>query len=289
MATGDLITGDWEVEYQGLLLGGDTVYSLKEINGLLDLPDISSSDQARLQVHGGHPGDDWLMGRSIRLVFELYGTNELLFRYSIKNLLTAFRPAQGEAPLVFQIPSLADGSKIRVYARPRKRSWPITFEHYHRNPTVEIELYCTDPRIYSNGLSTDQAPLASSGGGLTFDATADFSFGTTSTGGGFTATNSGTFDTPVVFRVDGPVTNPRILHTGLDKEIRLNLTVPSGDFVVIDTASRTVLLNGTASRYSAVTFDSEFFNLEPGSNPISFRAATQTGGYLSASWRSAWV
>lgn len=289
MTAGDLISTDWEMEFRDLLMGGTTDYSILEISGLLDLPDIVSSDQGRLRRHGLRAGDDFLAGRSVVVVMEVYATSDALYQTAIQNLKTALRPGVDEVPLVFQLPAVAGGSKFQVNARVRRVDWPVTLNHYFRKDEITVEFYSTDPRLYATSLSTGSATLPTAGGGLTFDATASFTFGATSTGGELNLLNSGSWQTPVVFRIDGPVQTPRIIHNGLGKELELSLTVASGDYVLLDSESRTVLLNGTASRYSDLTSDSRWFDLEPGNNQISFRGATTAAGSLSATWRSAWV
>jgi hypothetical protein len=289
MAAGDLITTDFELEFRDLLLGGDSAYSIVGITGLLDLPRISSADQQRLRRHGLHAADDFLLERSIVVTFEVYGADETAFTAAITNLRNALRPGIDEAPLVMQFPSICGGNKFRVNARVRRIDWPIGMEQLFRIPVMSVEFVSTDPRLFGNGLESTSASLPTAGGGMTFDLTFDLTFGATSTGGEITCINDGNFQAPVVFRIDGPVTTPRIIHNGLDKELKLNLTVASGDFILLDSESRTVLLNGTASRYSYLTSASSWFDLEPGTNQISFRGASIAAGSLTASWRDSWV
>jgi len=288
MAAGDLITADWEMEFRGLLMGGDTAYSIASISGLLDLPEMSNSDQDRLRRHGLRAGDDFLGGRSVVVTIEVYGADDQAFRRAITELRIALSPAQAPAPLVFQLPAVAGGAQLRMGARIRNVSWPITTTHFHRVDEVVLEFFSTDPRLYSD-LSASSAALPTAGGGLSFDATADFAFGATSVGGELTLNNVGSFSTPVVFRIDGPVQTPRIIHNGLDKELEMDITLLAGEFVLLDSESRTVLLGGTASRYSSLTTDSEWFDLVPGVNQISFRGASTAAGSLTATFRSAWV
>ena len=289
MMAGELVTADWEMEFRGLLIGGfDSPYSIVSVNGLLDLPDITTADQSRLRRHGLRAGDDFLGGRAVTVTMEVYGETDAAFSAAVQNLREALRPAVDEAPLVFQFPGITEGAKARVGARVRRIDWPVTETHFHRLDTVTVEFYCTDPRLYSDTLGSGSATLPTAGGGLAFDATPDFSFGATSTGGELSLTNAGNFPAPVVFRIDGPVQTPRIIHNGLGKELELSLTLTAGQFLILDSESRTVLLGGTASLYSSLV-SSEWFDLEPGENQISFRGATTGDGSISATYRSAWV
>lgn len=289
MAAGDLITTDWEMEYNGLLLGGTTDYSISQIDGLLDIPALTSGDQVLLRRHGLHPGDDFLQGRAVTVTLEIYASSDSAFETAMDNLLDAVVPGGAEIPLVFQVPGVAGGSKSLIYARPRRRSLGVNWSYYHRVPTMTIEFEATDPRVYSASESSDSVAVATTSGGLTFNATPDFSFGVAGTGGTIQATNSGNFATGAVFTVNGPCTNPRIENLTSGKTIEIDITLATGSYLTVDTEARTVLLNGTASRYSSLTSTSEWFDLDPGTNEVKYRATTATGSTLDAAWRSAWV
>lgn len=288
MAAGDLITTDWEIEYRGLVMGGDNAISLVSVDGLLGARSVTSSDQPRLRRHGLRAGDDFLAGRTVVIRLEVKGSSDADLGATLAALTAAFRPGVDEAPLVFQLPPVAGGAKARIGARTRPTNIPVDLQALYLLPEVEIELFATDPKVYANDLSTASTTLPTAGGGLTFNATPDFTFGATSTGGSFVANNAGGFPTPVTFRIDGPVQEPRIINQTQDRELKLGLTVADGDHVLVDSDTRTVLLNGTASRYSDLT-SSEWFDLDPGDNDIAFFGATTAAGTLSASWRSAWT
>ena len=289
MAAGDLITADWELEYNGLLVGADTDYPVAQISGLLDLPDIKSGDQDRLRRNGLHAGDDFLGGRSVSVTFEVYADTDSEFETAMENLLNATAPGGPEVGLAFQLPGVADGNKAVVFARPRKRSVQMDTSYLYRIPTVLLEFFAVDPRIYSATLSSSSISVAVTSGGLEFDATPDLTFGTTGEGGTFNAKNNGSFPAGALFRVEGPCSNPRIENLTLDRTIELDITLATGEYLLIDTERRTVLLDGTASRYSALTADSEWFDLAAGDNSIKFRASTASGATMTTTWRSAWV
>ena len=289
MAAGDLITTDWQVEYRSLLTGGDTAYSLVQVEGLVDMPSVRPADQVLSRRHGAHPGDDFVDVRSVVLTFELYAADDTTFASVVEALQLAFRPGGDEQAMVFQIPGVADGGKALIWCRPRRRQMPVNLEWFHRLPIATIEMVATDPLVYANTESEGSTTLPSAGGGMTFPETPPITFGTVSTGGTITAVNGGSFDTDVVFRVDGPATDPRIESLTAGKTIAVNITLATGEYLLIDTKSRTVLLGGTTSRYSFLDSSSRWFSLAPGTNEITFRASTSTVATLSARWRSAWM
>jgi phage-related protein len=188
-----------------------------------------------------------------------------------------------------QIPGVADGNKFRLWARPRRRNAPINREWYYNIPIVTIEMVATDPRLYADTESSQAIALPSAGGGLTFNASPNLTFGAVSTGGEQTLNNAGTFKTSPVFKILGPVTDPRLINTTTDETWHWEGTVASGDFLTVDMEDRTVLLNGTASRYDGLTSSSVFWDLAPGDNSVQYRAAAFTASTATATWRSAWV
>jgi hypothetical protein len=289
MAEGDLITGDWEMEVNGLLLGGESPYSIARIDGILDQPETRSADRLRLRRHGMIPGDDFLGGRTVTVTLEVYGEDDAAFADNVHDLGLALAPGEDEAPLVFQLPGVAGGGLRRLYCRPRRRSLPVGLEFFYRMPLAVVEFFATDPRLYDNTESEGLSSLPSAGGGLNFDAAFPIVFGALSTGGTINATNAGTFPTSPTFRIDGPVTNPRIENVTTGQTLSFTGSLAEGEFLLIDTEARTVLLGGTASRYSWIDADAEWWDLPPGTSEVTFRASTTTEASLTMTWRSAWV
>lgn len=287
MAAGDLITTDWQIEFNDLLTGDLTDYDLRLIEGVGGMAAIRTADQKLQRRHGLHPGDDFLDGRTITLEYDVTNADHAARVLLLDALFAAFKPGEDELPLVFQIPSIAGGGKRRINCRPRRRAMPIDLQFLYSISEITLQLESTDPRIFDNTESTDMVSLPTAGGGLNFPSTFNRTFGAVSTGGTITANNAGTFDTPVVLRVDGPATDPIIENVTAGKTLELDIELGASDFIEFDTEERTVLLNGTASRYSLLR-RSGWFDLAPGNNQLDFRAATTTAATLTATWRSAW-
>ena len=86
----------------------------------------------------------------------------------------------------------------------------------------------------------------------------------------------------------GPVVSPTIEHTGQSRRLEFTGTLAAGETLVVDSLARTVLLNGTSSRYSWLTSLSQWFTLEPGANNLRYTAASGTGT-CQVDFRSAWM
>jgi hypothetical protein len=292
MAAGDLITTDWEMEYNGLLIGGDTAFAIAQIDGLLELPDIDTGDVTYASRHGVAAGNDWMRGRTIRLTLEVYGSTPEELSTRMNELTTAFAPAIGETPLAFMIPGIAGGVKVQTEARVRRRSSPINREWYYNIPIVTIELYATSPYLEaggSEGLTTATLSLPVVSGGVEFDAEFDLGFGTVGTSGTVAVTNSGASDMYPTIDITGPVTNPVVTNLTTGEWWGYTGTVSSGDTLTVDTKARTVLMNGSANRYYLMTAGSEFFSLDPGSSTLRYNADAYTASTATITARSAWV
>ncbi len=287
MAAGDLISADWQMEAKATLIGEGSAFAIVQVEGLADIPDVRTGDMTRLRRHGESPGDDFLSGRTVVLTVEIEADTDTAFNAAVSALSAATRPGLAEDAIFFRIPGVAGGARRYFYGRARRRSLPVALDFYYRIPTAVIEFRATDPRLYGDAI-TLQTSLPAIIGGWQFPEVPPITFGSSGTTGNISTVVDGTFSTPPVFRIDGPITSPSIFHVQSGKTLALNLTLASGEFLIIDADDRTVLLGGTASRYSSLT-SPQFFDLEPGQNDLQFRAAVTSAATLSLTYRPAWV
>lgn len=136
--------------------------------------------------------------------------------------------------------------------------------------------------------TTGAMQLPSSVGGLTFPITFPISFNAVVTSGTAQVRNGGTADVGMILRIDGPAPQPRItLARGTHVQtLRCGLTVEAGQWLTIDTAARTVLLNGLVSRRGLVAGD--FPVLAPGTSELSWNCDSyEADARLTATWRYA--
>lgn len=281
------ITADWQVEFHGLAMGDGTAYDFVNYEGF-GIPEVIGSDVEILGRHGLAAGDDRVGGRFFELSFEVDGSGDTLDA-KLAALGLAFAPGVVESPLNFRLPGVAGGGIRRINCRARGGFAPIGLERAFAGlAEVVVPLAATDPRIYDETLTTTVAPMTSTTGGMAWPIVWPRVWGTTASGI-VTATNAGNFATGAVLTITGPVTNPRIENMTSGETLAVTLVVADGATLVIDTASRTVLLNGTASRYSTLTVDSRWWDLAPGANQIRYAADVATASTLSIAHRSAWI
>jgi hypothetical protein len=282
MSAGDLITSAWQIEMQGLLLGAGTSYVVRGFNPWA-APVVRPGDQARSGQHGVSAGEDWLGERPITIDVLVRPSTDAAEQAARRLLAGAFRPLTSTAvvPLVWMED---DGVRYQLFGKPRAASSQLA-------PTLptEARFLATDPRIYAAAAKSLSAALPTLSGGLTFPAAAPFVFGAAGAGGAIAATNDGTIDTPWVITFTGPLVAPTVEHTAQSRTLSLSgATLAAGETVVIDSAARTVLLNGTTSRYSWLSSSSQWWTLEPGANALRFGAASGSGT-CQVAYRDAWL
>ncbi len=131
-------------------------------------------------------------------------------------------------------------------------------------------------------------------GGLQFDVEFPVQFATIKAAS--TATNAGDVATPVTLTFIGPATNPRVDNLTTGKHMKVTYVLQSGESIRINTAfgQKEVMFIATDGTETNImnwlTVDSEFFDLTPGNNALSY---VEEGGNPSAmalvNWRNRYV
>jgi hypothetical protein len=147
---------------------------------------------------------------------------------------------------------------------------------------VQIQMVAVDPRKLGSTL-TQQTALPSTTGGLTVPFTVPFTITSTVVSGQINLTNPGNEAGPVVLRIDGPCTGPIITHTSSTTTQALvfssNLSLGSGEFLLVDMDKRTALANGQSTRAGYIT-SRGWSAFDPGANSWAFTASTYNSGSL---------
>lgn len=283
------ITADKQLEFNGLRLDGR--YEIRSVEGIADAPDLRTSDLTLAGRDGLFVGNDLLGGRTVTITLDVYAWSEAEFYEAVRDLRAAFKVGgASELPLSFQLPGIGDGSTLRINARGRRLALPQTPQYWQQASTAVVELFATNPRILADTAQTTTITLnLTAAGGHVWPQSWPMSWGGPASSNSIQATNAGTFNADALYRVDGPIVNPRIENLSTGATFKLGLTIAAGDHVLIDTSTRTVLLNGTANRYTTVTTGSTWPVLVPGSNTIRIGADTTTAALFTVTWRSTWI
>lgn len=153
----------------------------------------------------------------------------------------------------------------------------------------EAALVAADPRKYAADQSTLTVGLPTAAGGLVFPVVYPASFGPSVAGGGGAAVNSGTVPTWPTATFTGPATSPAVELVETGERVTVDIVLGAGEELVVDMLTRTVVLEGTASRRSSLRAGSRWWALPPGSSTVRFAAAAfDPSARLTLAWRSAW-
>lgn len=186
-------------------------------------------------------------------------------------------------PMVVTEPHVTRRSLVRLSAESKvldKKAGVFEFS---------LQVTAPDPLRYSAELRSATCPLATSSGGLTFPLRFPLDFGAGSSGGRLTLENAGSAATWPTWKISGPCADPVIVNSQTGEELAFAIRLAAGEVLVVDTDARTVLLQGLASRRSALLPGSRWFPLVRGGTTVAFRSATyEAAARLTAEWRDAW-
>jgi hypothetical protein len=279
----------------GTILGAGTDVGLISTSGLRDLPPIRQGNVNRGQRDGGLPGLNLVGERSIGINYQITrtsgGTETALAAATAahQNVIDpasicmmagdylrqraafgAIKPVYGA---MVQLPNRTN--PLIFFGRPVRFSAPIDVNYQHGRVDIATEWSCPDGLLYDNSIIIASVGLPNPTSGATFPATFDLTFGSSS-GGSFQMDNTGSYPTSPYFTVSGPVSYPIITNQTTGQRIKLNIILGPSEMLGIDCQSGTITLNGTANRNNKVDITTEFFQLLPGINTISFASADST-------------
>ncbi|WP_199930878.1 phage distal tail protein [Streptomyces sp. CB02923] len=272
------------IQWGDMLFGPGTPYGVEALLGIDDLPDVRGDDSDRPNQHGTYSGPDYTGARVIQLGLAIRGDDPTHLRALKMALRAATQPGQTPAPL-----QLLDWDLL-AYGKVRKRSIPYDAHYLWRVGEAAIEWYCPDPRLYSLAEHTASTTAYSPAAGRTYPLTFPRSYGDAGSAGRITAYNGGSAEAYPVLRIDGPVAAPVIEHTTGTLTFTAAAVLRQGEYLVIDTRARAVLLMGSAPRRDWVQGGSRWPVLAPGPTEIAFRGAALPGAsgqsaLLTVTWR----
>ncbi|MDT0473013.1 phage tail family protein [Streptomyces sp. DSM 41014] len=275
------------IQWGPLTFGPGSQYAVTGVDGLDDLPDIRSEDVDRPGQHGDYTGPDWTGPRTITLKLGLRGRSPDDLRALSLALRAATQPQRQPAPLQFL------DQDMLVWAKVRKRSIPYDAEYLWSIGDAALELYCADPYLYGLTEQSESTTAYSPSAGRTYPlvyAGSGRTYGAAGTSGRITAVNGGASEAYPVLRIDGPVAAPAVEQVTSGAILQIDATIQAGDFLVIDTWTRAVLLGGTSPRRSWVRAGSTWPTLLPGPNEVAYRGNALPGAsgqtsLLTVTWR----
>lgn len=270
----------------GLQIHDTATLALTEFEVGSPSPRVAST--ARALSHGALDRTRYYDGRVISLRGEVWAGDAVTFWGAVDALKGAFALSPGLKVLTWRREGLAYDERALVRAAgqltlPLKAgTWWAEFG---------AELFAPDPRVYSATLSTASydPTLAGSGSGVAFPLAFPLTFGSASSSQ-LVVDNAGNISTPPVLTVTGPVTNPIVDNDTTGESVYTEgLSLSASDSLVIDTATRSATINGTAVPQYIDAELTRWFELAPGQNLLRLRGTGMTTGQtlLTCTYRDA--
>ena len=256
---------------------------ITKVSGL-DTPELRTTERDHEGTDGGFLDAEFEKMRTIVLEGQVIGDVNYVETF-LDTLKGNWAPRRTSIPFYFAHPGVAERC---IFVKPLGCRYDI--DALRRVGSADIQFICQaeDPRIYDTALQTVQVaqglPITT---GTSYPLAYSFGFGAVVSPEGSMVVNGGNRPTPAVITLTGPVTNPVIYNDTTGNTLTFEIDVATGDTLVIDLGYRTVKLNGSVSRRSAL-IEPDWFLLEPGGNFLRYRATTGGATSASVAFRNAW-
>lgn len=275
---------DYQVEYNGFLMGPGTAYDLPPGCDFYDMAAVKTMDQARVWADGAWSGPDFGGVLTPSLPMNVHATASLALTDALSALRGVLGPQSSALPLWVKLPGMvAQG----IPAKVNKRSFPVGLDWYGGSATGAVQFRCPDPAWQSVPRTLSLSASGATASGLTFPLfTAVYDvldFGTTavSPASGMLTSSGNTGAWPFVV-VTGPVSGFSIILDG--NTVTYTDTVPAGQTVTIDYKTGYATLTGGVDRTTKLS--SRQFSPVTSTSSVFFSAASGTAAITIADlWR----
>lgn len=280
----NLITDDGQAQVRDLLFGEGTGFPFVDAGpDWWVKPSTIAADTPRARGDGVVPQFDRLDAATLTPRVLVAADTPELWQARHDELSAAWRTENQTVELAFR---WAGRTEFRR-GRTRNLAVPSGWVGAANTAVAVLQFVATDPRRYSAVLKSDSTGVGETTGGLAFPHGFPHGFGFASPGV-IAVENAGSALAPWVATLTGPLSSPRISLVGGGGVLELaGFSLADGQQLVLDSAERSVILNGSASRYGALT-QREWFDLPAGSSSVQLNASSGSGT-LSLSWRDTWI
>lgn len=277
-----------QVKIRDLVMGPGTSYQILTDTNFFNRHVRADQSGARAWGHGTWSGVEFMDEAVVPLRISTRAADEAGWLALHQQLMLAFAPI-GEAAGDVELRFAFGGSEYLLFGRPRMVEPDINLAAGGFSIT-RAAFIALDPRIYAGTETVASTGLPTFTNGVGLPLRAPFHVPGIQLGGVTAVTNVGTAESGLVLRIDGPVTEPRVtvqLADGSVKTVRFDVALTAGQWLDVDTAARTVLLNGVSSRRGQAS--GEFPVLPAGTHSVRFFAADyNTTALLTVRFRSSW-
>ena len=289
---------DYEITYNSLTLGPGTAYKVRGLEGFwrratnLNTPPLP-------RYHGGIVGASYEETRPVSLTVAVTATTTAVLSEYVDDLLAAFEPRpDDETALTVTLPGL---DSRQIMCRPQAATVQVgPAEWAAKTADVSIRLVASDPVWYSTTETSVILTPYTSAAGLSYPVSYPKSYGSGGSGGGFSVTNAGDWETWPTFTISGPssgtLSDPFVENvtdgTKLAFTANGGVDIAVGQSLIVSThpKDRTANFATGASRRGRLSSDSVWFPLNSGTTELRFRASgTTTDATCTVTHRSAWI
>jgi hypothetical protein len=235
------VTQDYQVLFNGLMMGPGTPYGIVSYKGFLDLSGVRATYVSRAHKTGAYSQPHFADGAVFDLSFDVTASDTTDFPTAVAALQAATFAQETPLPLTFKLPGRP---VLAVGAQCINRSIPVSVGAFEFGlaESAGLQFYAADPRMYGQS-STRTTGLRTLGTGLVYPLVYPLSYGTPGTGGSVQFTNTGTAPTEPVFTVSGAL-SAGFQITWVETGQRLTYSFPVGSDVVIDCGAGTASTQG---------------------------------------------
>jgi hypothetical protein len=287
----DLATlAPWRMSLRGVTIGGGgNPYRFDTVPEGIDMPDVTSSFTPFAQADGGYLQGDRHGERVLSgtiLVYPSDRGSDALWR-AVETIKAVFSRSSMDIPLELRV---GDGRPVRVMGRPT-RCQLQEYDALNGRAIVAWQFRCADPLLRADTRRVSFQPASGTAfTGRTYPRTYPLSYGGVIPGtatGRVTLANDGNYRVGWVAEFLGPVASPQLTHLATGRTVRWLGEVLAGQRLTIDSTTRAVLLDGDPA-YWLLGGIPDWWFLEPGTNEVSYSAATGNGACEFA-YTPAWL
>lgn len=146
--------------------GGAFPVSPLEVEGLTSAPELFTNYQRLISRDGMWKGTQYLGGRTITLSMNILAKGQHMINNVVNELGWAFPIGYGtdqeEIDLHFRIPGIANGGAAKVTGMVKRRDIKLDRQYAVNGAArINIEVYCSDPKIYGYGRARSRIDTAS--------------------------------------------------------------------------------------------------------------------------------
>lgn len=247
--------------------------TFQDVSGLFDGVASTLKTSEKAMTDGWYGNIPHLQGRAITIEGHIIGrcTESCITSWNaFKSVLNT-----GEMMLIARLGDI--GRQVRVWqsgSAPLVKWVGVNILHF------SIGLTSLSPYLYGLDPVSGVTGLPSSSGGMQFPyhfeehgvSLSSWMWSENVKSGQVMLDNVGTAPSPVMIRIDGPVTGPQVLHVGSGHVMAFNISLGSGHYATINGVTHEILIDGTDPARGRVT-RREWSQAEPGMNIWGFNAS----------------